>query len=178
MSRQKYIIPLLPYVNPKEPITKRSREENNNIFYKKIKLIRIKNNKNRILSPIKRTINLSLPKIRINSIDNNKKKKYSKEKSFEKFFSFDDKLYLKCYENAITNVLKTKPKKNFSRQNPYEALLLKGRENYRKINKIKLNKENLNYRNNIKNISSQFSNSSSYHTNINNSYLCKKIKYL
>ena len=177
MSRQKNIIPLLPYVNPKEPITKRSREENNNIFYKKIKLIRMKNNINRILSPIKRTINLSLPKIRINSIDN-KKKKYSKEKSFEKFFSFDDKLYLKCYENAITNVMKTKPKKNLGKQSPYEALLLKGRANYRKINKIKLNKENLNYRNNIKKISSQFSNSSFSKTKINNSYLCKKINFV
>ena len=177
MSKQKNIIPLLPYVNPKEPITKLSREENNNIFYKKIKLIRMKNNINRIISPIKRTINLSLPKIRINSIDN-KKDKYTKEKSFERFFSFDDKLYLKCYENAITNVMKTKPKKNLGKQSPYEALLLKGRENYRKINKIKLNKENLNYKNSIRNISSQFSNSSISHTKINNSYLCKKIKFL
>ena len=177
MSRQKNIIPLLPYVNPKEPITKRSIEENNNIFYKKIKLIRMKNNINRILSPIKRTINLSLPKIRIKSFDN-KKDKYSKEKSFERFFSFDDKLYLKCYENAITNVMKTKPKKNLGKQSPYEALLLKGIENYRKINKIKLNKENLKYKNNIKNMTSKFSYSSSPNTKINNSYLCKKIKFL
>ena len=173
MNKQRNIIPLLPFVNPKEPITKRSREESNNIFYKKIKLIRIKNNINKIISPIKGKINLSLPKIKknFNSI-NNKYKNNNNEKSMEKNLSFEEKLYLKSYENAIINIMKVKPKKKLGMKSPYAALLIKGKENYRKLNKIKLNRENRSYKNSIKNISSQFNNSF-YISNINQTYLKK-----
>ena len=173
MLQRKNFIHLLPYFYPKEPLTKRSNEKITDNFYKKIKLIRYRNNGNNILSPIKRKINLSLPKIKININSINNKTPIKKDKPLERYFSFDEKNYVKYYENAISKIMRSKPKKNLGMQSPYEALLLKGSENKRKINKIKLNKENIYYRNNVKNISSKISDSSSY-INVSNSYFNKK----
>ena len=170
MLKRKNFLRLLPYFFPKQPITKRSNEKITDNFYKKIKFIRYRNNENKV-PPIKSKINLSLPKINTNSYNN--KSPASNVKPLERYFSFDEKNYVKYYENAITKTMRTKPKKNLGMQSPYEALLLKGNENKRKINKIKINKENDYYRNNLKNITSRFSNSLSY-TNLSNSYYNKQ----
>ncbi len=129
-------MPLLPYVFPNKIITKRQREQDNKNFYKKIHLINKKSVKKNMLSPRKRKVNLSLPRLNTNSININNIKK--PENLLEKYLNYDEKVYLKSHENSKEKIMQTPSNKKLYMRNPYEAFFLKANNNSRKENKIKI----------------------------------------
>ena len=129
-------MPLLPYVFPNKIIIKRQREKDNKNFYKKIHLISTKSIKKNMLSPRKRKVNLSLPRLNTNSININNIKK--PENLLEKYLNYDEKVYVKSHENSKEKKMNTPSNKKLYMRNPYEAFFLKANDNYKKENKKKL----------------------------------------
>ena len=179
--KRKIIIPLVQYSHPDELITKQIREEANNKFYKKINTLKLNKIKVRKMSPIRKIKkNYSLPKINlrlssINSLNSKDKDSATKEresvlssrdKYFDKFLSFEEKMILNYYENAITRRMKVKPKRiNNMFFNQFKSNFQKSKEKYRRMNEMRLNKENNIYKSVIKRFSdnyANFSNNKSY----------------
>ena len=181
--RGKNIIPLAQYSYPEEKITKKILKETNNKFYKKINTLKTGVIKIRKLSPIKKLQkNYSLPKLNVflkkynsnikiePSILKEKEKenpKYkgkersisSRSKIFDKFMTFEEKMILNYYENAISRRMKAKPKRiNDYFLNQYKFNFKKSKENYRKIDERKLNEENNIYKKLIKSYSNNYAN--------------------
>ena len=173
------IIPLIQYSHPDEKITKQILQETNDKFYKKINTLKTGVIKIRKLSPIKKIRkNYSLPKLNYFLKNNNKieltpikEKEKSKEKEKEKsissrdkfynnkFMTFEEKMILNFYENAISQRMKVKPKRfNGQFLNQYKVNFKKSKENYRKIYERKLNEENNIYKKIIKRYSNNYAN--------------------
>ena len=173
------IIPLIQYSHPDEKITKQILQETNDKFYKKINTLKTGVIKIRKLSPIKKIRkNYSLPKLNYFLKNNNKieltpikEKEKSKEKEKEKsissrdkfynnkFMTFEEKMILNFYENAISQRMKVKPKRfNDQFLNQYKVNFKKSKENYRKIDERKLNEENNKYKKIIKRYSNNYAN--------------------
>jgi len=187
--KRKNIIPLVQYSHPEERITKQIREETNNKFYKKLNSL--KSNKITIkkLSPIRRIQkNYSLPKLnlRLSSINDKEKEKTpllkEKEKesgilsyrdkyinNFNKFMTFEERMILNFYENAISQRMRAKPKRIndiFFKQ--FKSNFQKSKENYRKIDEMRLIKENSIYKKGIKRYSD-------YYANFSNKFMDKSL---
>ena len=171
------IIPLIQYSHPDEKITKQILQETNDKFYKKINTLKTGVIKIRKLSPIKKIRkNYSLPKLNYFLKNNNKieltpikekEKEKEKEKSISsrdkfynnKFMTFEEKMILNFYENAISQRMKVKPKRfNDQFLNQYKVNFKKSKENYRKIDERKLNEENNTYKKIIKRYSNNYAN--------------------
>ena len=166
----KNIIPLAGYTNLDGILTKQIREEANNKFYKKIFTLRSDRSKFNRLSPVKKIKkNFSLPKLRLNNI-NNKEKDCSyngklkiflskNEKFNNKIMSYEEQRILNFYENSILSKMKKRPKKiNDIELNKYKFLFLKSKENYRKIEEKKLNRENSLYKKIVQRFSNNYAN--------------------
>ena len=174
--RSKYIIPLVQYSYPEETITRQMRKEANDKFYKRLSclkssMVRIK----KITPLLKMQKSYSLPKLNIhlnniNNINNSSNEKISsgKEKNKitlstkdknNKFMTFEERMILNFYENAISSRMKAKPRKfNDYQYKQFRSNFQKSKENYRKINEFKLNKENSIYKKVIKRFSDNFAN--------------------
>ena len=166
----KNIIPLAGYTNLDGILTKQIREEANNKFYKKIFTLRSDRSKFNRLSPVKKIKkNFSLPKLRLNNI-NNKEKDCSyngklkiflskNEKFNNKIMSYEEQRILNFYENSILSKMKKRPKRiNDIELNKYKFLFLKSKENYRKIEEKKLNRENSLYKKIVQRFSNNYAN--------------------
>ena len=166
----KNIIPLAGYTNLDGILTKQIREEANNKFYKKIFTLRSDRSKFNRLSPVKKIKkNFSLPKLRLNNI-NNKEKDCSyngklkiflskNEKFNNKIMSYEEQRILNFYENSILSKMKKRPKRiNHIELNKYKFLFLKSKENYRKIEEKKLNRENSLYKKIVQRFSNNYAN--------------------
>lgn len=166
----KNIIPLAGYTNLDGILTKQIREEANNKFYKKIFTLRSDRSKFNRLSPVKKIKkNFSLPKLRLNNI-NNKEKDCSyngklkiflskNEKFNNKIMSYEEQRILNFYENSILSKMKKRPKIiNDIELNKYKFLFLKSKENYRKIEEKKLNRENSLYKKIVQRFSNNYAN--------------------
>ena len=174
--KRKNIIPLIQYSHPEERITKQIREETNNKFYKKLNSLKANKITIKKLSPIRRIQkNYSLPKlnIRLSSINNKEKEKepllkekekentilFNRDKYFNKFMTFEERMILNFYENAISQRMRAKPKRindMFFKQFKYN--FQKCKQNYRKIDEMRLNKENSIYKKGIKRYSGYYAN--------------------
>ena len=174
--KRKNIIPLIQYSHPEERITKQIREETNNKFYKKLNSLKANKITIKKLSPIKRIQkNYSLPKlnIRLSSINNKEKEKepllkekekentilFNRDKYFNKFMTFEERMILNFYENAISQRMRAKPKRindMFFKQ--FKSNFQKCKQNYRKIDEMRLNKENSIYKKGIKRYSGYYAN--------------------
>lgn len=172
--KRKNIIPLIQYSHPEERITKQIREETNNKFYKKLNSLKANKITIKKLSPIRRIQkNYSLPKlnIRLSSINNKEKEPLLKEKEkentilfnrdkyFNKFMTFEERMILNFYENAISQRMRAKPKRindMFFKQ--FKSNFQKCKQNYRKIDEMRLNKENSIYKKGIKRYSGYYAN--------------------
>ena len=128
------------------------------------------------LSPIRRIQkNYSLPKlnIRLSSINNKEKEKepllkekekentilFNRDKYFNKFMTFEERMILNFYENAISQRMRAKPKRindMFFKQ--FKSNFQKCKQNYRKIDEMRLNKENSIYKKGIKRYSGYYAN--------------------
>ena len=187
--RRKNIIPLVQYSHPEERITKQIREETNNKFYKKLNSLKANKITIKKLSPIRRIQkNYSLPKLnlRLSSINDKEKEKApllkEKEKeggilsyrdkyinNFNKFMTFEERMILNFYENAISQRMRAKPKRindMFFKQ--FKSNFQKSKENYRKIDEMRLIKENSIYKKGIKRYSG-------YYANFSNKYMDKSL---
>ena len=166
----KNIIPLAGYTNLDGILTKQIREEANNKFYKKIFTLRSDRSKFNRLSPVKKIKkNFSLPKLRLNNI-NNKEKDCSyngklkiflskNEKFNNKIMSYEEQRILNFYENSILSKMKKRPKRiNDIELNKYKFLFLKSKENYRRIEEKKLNRENSLYKKIVQRFSNNYAN--------------------
>ena len=174
--KRKNIIPLIQYSHPEERITKQIREETNNKFYKKLNSLKANKITIKKLSPIRRIQkNYSLPKlnIRLSSINNKEKEKepllkekekentilFNRDKYFNKFMTFEERMILNFYENAISQRMRAKPKRindMFFKQ--FKSNFQKCKQNYRKIDEMRLNKENSIYKKGIKRYSGYYAN--------------------
>ena len=174
--KRKNIIPLIQYSHPEERITKQIREETNNKFYKKLNSLKANKITIKKLSPIRRIQkNYSLPKlnIRLSSINNKEKEKepllkekekentilFNRDKYFNKFMTFEERMILNFYENAISERMRAKPKRindMFFKQ--FKSNFQKCKQNYRKIDEMRLNKENSIYKKGIKRYSGYYAN--------------------
>ena len=174
--KRKNIIPLIQYSHQEERITKQIREETNNKFYKKLNSLKANKITIKKLSPIRRIQkNYSLPKlnIRLSSINNKEKEKepllkekekentilFNRDKYFNKFMTFEERMILNFYENAISQRMRAKPKRindMFFKQ--FKSNFQKCKQNYRKIDEMRLNKENSIYKKGIKRYSGYYSN--------------------
>ena len=172
--KRKNIIPLIQYSHPEERITKQIREETNNKFYKKLNSLKANKITIKKLSTIRRIQkNYSLPKlnIRLSSINNKEKEPLLKEKEkentilfnrdkyFNKFMTFEERMILNFYENAISQRMRAKPKRindMFFKQ--FKSNFQKCKQNYRKIDEMRLNKENSIYKKGIKRYSGYYAN--------------------
>ena len=174
--KRKNIIPLIQYSHPEERITKQIREETNNKFYKKLNSLKANKITIKKLSPIRRIQkNYSLPKlnIRLSSINNKEKEKepllkekekentilFNRDKYFNKFMTFEERMILNFYENAISQRMRAKPKRindMFFKQ--FKSNFQKCKQNYRKIVEMRLNKENSIYKKGIKRYSGYYAN--------------------
>ena len=174
--KRKNIIPLVQYSHPEERITKQIREETNNKFYKKLNSLKANKITIKKLSPIRRIQkNYSLPKlnIRLSSINNKEKEKepllkekekentilFNRDKYFNKFMTFEERMILNFYENAISQRMRAKPKRindMFFKQ--FKSNFQKSKENYRKIDEMRLIKENSIYKKGIKRYSGYYAN--------------------
>ena len=174
--KRKNIIPLIQYSHPEERITKQIREETNNKFYKKLNSLKANKITIKKLSPIRRIQkNYSLPKlnIRLSSINNKEKEKepllkekekentilFNRDKYFNKFMTFEERMILNFYENAISQRMRAKPKRindMFFKQ--FKSNFQKCKQNYRKIDEMRLNKENSIYKKGIKKYSGYYAN--------------------
>lgn len=174
--KRKNIIPLIQYSHPEERITKQIREETNNKFYKKLNSLKANKITIKKLSPIRRIQkNYSLPKlnIRLSSINNKEKEKkpllkekekentilFNRDKYFNKFMTFEERMILNFYENAISQRMRAKPKRindMFFKQ--FKSNFKKCKQNYRKIDEMRLNKENSIYKKGIKRYSGYYAN--------------------
>ena len=172
------IIPLIQYSRPDEKITKQILQETNDKFYKKINTLKTGVIKIRKLSPIKKLRkNYSLPKLNnilknYNKIELSPIKEKEKDKSKDKdkpissrdrfnnkFMTFEEKMILNFYENAISQRMKVKPKRfNDQFLNQYKVNFKKSKEYYRKIDEWKLNEENNIYKKIIKRYSNNYAN--------------------
>ena len=174
--KRKNIIPLIQYSHPEERITKQIREETNNKFYKKLNSLKANKITIKKLSPIRRIQkNYSLPKlnIRLSSINNKEKEKepllkekekentilFNRDKYFNKFMTFEERMILNFYENAISQRMRKKKKRindMFFKQ--FKSNFQKCKQNYRKIDEMRLNKENSIYKKGIKRYSGYYAN--------------------
>ena len=174
--KRKNIIPLIQYSHPEERITKQIREETNNKFYKKLNSLKANKITIKKLSPIRRIQkNYSLPKlnIRLSSINNKEKEKepllkekekentilFNRDKYLNKFMTFEERMILNFYENAISQRMRAKPKRindMFFKQ--FKSNFQKCKQNYRKIDEMRLNKENSIYKKGIKRYSGYYAN--------------------
>ena len=174
--KRKNIIPLIQYSHPEERITKQIREETNNKFYKKLNSLKANKITIKKLSPIRGIQkNYSLPKlnIRLSSINNKEKEKepllkekekentilFNRDKYFNKFMTFEERMILNFYENAISQRMRAKPKRindMFFKQ--FKSNFQKCKQNYRKIDEMRLNKENSIYKKGIKRYSGYYAN--------------------
>ena len=174
--KRKNIIPLIQYSHQEERITKQIREETNNKFYKKLNSLKANKITIKKLSPIRRIQkNYSLPKlnIRLSSINNKEKEKepllkekekentilFNRDKYFNKFMTFEERMILNFYENAISERMRAKPKRindMFFKQ--FKSNFQKCKQNYRKIDEMRLNKENSIYKKGIKRYSGYYAN--------------------
>ena len=174
--KRKNIIPLIQYSHPEERITKQIRQETNNKFYKKLNSLKANKITIKKLSPIRRIQkNYSLPKlnIRLSSINNKEKEKepllkekekentilFNRDKYFNKFMTFEERMILNFYENAISQRMRAKPKRindMFFKQ--FKSNFQKCKQNYRKIDEMRLNKENSIYKKGIKRYSGYYAN--------------------
>ena len=187
--KRKNIIPLVQYSHPEERITKQIREETNNKFYKKLNSLKANKITIKKLSPIRRIQkNYSLPKLnlRLSSINDKEKEKTpllkEKEKesgilsyrdkyinNFNKFMTFEERMILNFYENAISQRMRAKPKRIndiFFKQ--FKSNFQKSKENYRKIDEMRLIKENSIYKKGIKRYSD-------YYANFSNKFMDKSL---
>jgi hypothetical protein len=182
--RRKNIIPLVQYSHPEERITKQIREETNNKFYKKLNSLKANKISIKKLSPIRRIQkNYSLPKLnlRLSSINDKEKEKAPllkekeggilsyRDKYFNKFMTFEERMILNFYENAISQRMRAKPKRindMFFKQ--FKSNFQKSKENYRKIDEMRLIKENSIYKKGIKRYSG-------YYANFSNKYMDKSL---
>lgn len=173
--QRKNIIPLVQYSRPDERITKQMREETNNKFYKKLNSLKAsKVTIIKKLTPIKKIRkNFSLPKLnfRFNSIINNKEKEkdltsrekgnvlIKRSKYFDKYMTFEEKMILNFYGNAIQQRMKARPKKiNDLVFRQFKSNFLKSKENYRKIDERRLNEENIIYKRGIRRFNDNYAN--------------------
>ncbi len=174
--KRKNIIPLIQYSHPEERITKQIREETNNKFYKKLNSLKANKITIKKLSPIRRIQkNYSLPKlnIRLSSINNKEKEKepllkekekentilFNRDKYFNKFMTFEERMILNFYENAISQRMRAKPKRiNDMLFKQFKSNFQKCKQNYRKIDEMRLNKENSIYKKGIKRYSGYYAN--------------------
>ena len=174
--KRKNIIPLIQYSHPEERITKQIREETNNKFYKKLNSLKANKITIKKLSPIRSLQkNYSLPKlnIRLSNINNKEKEKelllkekgnentilFNRDKFFNKFMTFEERMILNFYENAISQRMRAKPKRindMFFKQ--FKSNFQKSKQNYRKIDEMRLNKENSIYKKGIKRYSGYYAN--------------------
>ena len=174
--KRKNIIPLIQYSHPEERITKQIREETNNKFYKKLNSLKANKITIKKLSPIRSLQkNYSLPKlnIRLSNINNKEKEKelllkekgnentilFNRDKYFNKFMTFEERMILNFYENAISQRMRAKPKRindMFFKQ--FKSNFQKSKQNYRKIDEMRLNKENSIYKKGIKRYSGYYAN--------------------
>jgi hypothetical protein len=184
--RRKNIIPLVQYSHPEERITKQIREETNNKFYKKLNSLKANKITIKKLSPIRRIQkNYSLPKLnlRLSSINDKEKEKAPllkerekeigilsyRDKYFNKFMTFEERMILNFYENAISQRMRAKPKRindMFFKQ--FKSNFQKSKENYRKIDEMRLIKENSIYKKGIKRYSD-------YYANFSNKFMDKSL---
>jgi len=187
--KRKNIIPLVQYSHPEERITKQIREETNNKFYKKLNSLKANKITIKKLSPIRRIQkNYSLPKLnlRLSCINDKEKEKapllQEKEKesgilsyrdkyinNFNKFMTFEERMILNFYENAISQRMRAKPKRindMFFKQ--FKSNFQKSKENYRKIDEMRLIKENSIYKKGIKRYSD-------YYANFSNKFMDKSL---
>ena len=167
--RRKNIIPLIKYSHPEERLTKQIIKETNNKFYKKLNSLKCDNKiKIKKLSPIRKIKkNYSLPKLNVKLSSNNKLKEKEKEnnalsireKYFKKLMTFEERMIVNFYENAISQRMNAKPKRiNNMFYKQFKSNFQKSKENYRKINEMKLIKENSIYRKGIKRHSENYAN--------------------
>ena len=187
--RRTNIISLVQYSHPEEIITKQIRKEANNKFYKRLSslkssMVRIK----KINPKLQLKKSYSLPKLNLHlSINNSTNEKIppTKEKSKvvlntrekNKFMTFEQKMMLNYYEHAISSRMKAKPKKVndfFFRQ--FKSNFEKSKKNYRKIEELKLNKENSIYKKVIKRFSDNYANFSN-NKFVNHSYFALNKKF-
>ena len=174
--KRKNIIPLIQYSHPEEIITRQIRQEANNKFYRRLSclkssMVRIK----KITPNLRLKKNYSLPKLNIHlssinssatekipSIKEKNKKTLSTKDTKErnnKFMTFEERMILNFYENAISSRMKAKPKKiNDFQYRQFRSNFQKCKENYRKINEFRLNQENSIYKKVIKRFSDNFAN--------------------
>ena len=162
------LLSLIQYSHPEERLTEQLREETNNKFYEKLNSLKCSNKiKIKKLSPIRRVKkNYSLPKlnIRLNNINNKEKEKENsllsyRDNYFNKFMSFEERMILNFYGNAISQRMKAKPKRiNNMFFDQFKSNFQKSKENYRKIDEMRLNKENSIYRKGIKRYSQNYAN--------------------
>ena len=184
--KRKNIIPLVQYSHPEERITKQIREETNNKFYKKLNSLKANKITIKKLSPIRRIQkNYSLPKLnlRLSSINDKEKEKVPllkekeresgilsyRDKYFNKFMTFEERMILNFYENAISQRMRAKPKRindMFFKQ--FKSNFQKSKENYRKIDEMRLIKENSIYKKGIKRYSD-------YYANFSNKFMDKSL---
>ena len=171
--RRKNIIPLVQYSHPEETITRQMRKEANDKFYKRLSCLKSNMVRIKKITPfIKIKKSYSLPKLNIHLsyINNSSNDKISsvKEKNKitlstrdknNKFMTFEERMILNFYENAISSRMNAKPKKiNDYQYKQFRSNFQKSKENYRKINEFKLNKENSIYKKVIKRFSDNFAN--------------------
>ena len=176
--QRKNIIRLVQYSHPEEILNKQYVKEANKKFYNKINSLKPNIIKIRKLSPIKKIKkNISLPKLKIKLLNINNKEKDKKDKNipstsrerekiinsrdkhFNKLMTFEEKMILNYYENAISQRMKAKPKKindQFFKQ--IRTNFQKSKENYRKIDEMKLIKDNIIYKKILKGYAQNYAN--------------------
>jgi hypothetical protein len=125
--QRKNIIRLVQYSHPEEILNKQYVKETNKKFYSKINSLKPNIIKIRKLSPVKKIKkNFTLPKLKIKLLNINNKEKdknipstsrerekiiNSRDKHFNKLMTFEEKMILNYYENAISQRMKAKPKR-------------------------------------------------------------------
>ena len=173
--QRKNIIRLVQYSHPEEILNKQYVKETNKKFYSKINSLKPNIIKIRKLSPVKKIKkNFSLPKLKIKLLNINNKEKdknipstsrekekiiNSRDKHFNKLMTFEEKMILNYYENAISQRMKAKPKRindQFFKQ--IRTNFQKSKENYRKIDEMKLIKDNIIYKKILKGYAQNYAN--------------------
>jgi hypothetical protein len=181
--RSKNIIPLVQYSHPEETITRQMRKEANDKFYKRLSCLKSSMVRIKKITPflkIKKCYSLPKLNIHLNNINNSSNDKISsgKEKNKitlstrdknNKFLTFEERMILNFYENAISQRMRAKPKRindMFFKQ--FKSNFQKSKENYRKIDEMRLIKENSIYKKGIKRYSG-------YYANFSNKYMDKSL---
>ena len=189
--RSKNIIPLVQYSHPEETITRQMRKEANDKFYKRLSCLKSSMVRIKKITPflkIKKCYSLPKLNIHLNNINNSSNDKISsgKEKNKitlstrdknNKFLTFEERMILNFYENAISSRMKAKPRKfNDYQYKQFRSNFQKSKENYRKIKELRLSQENSIYKKVIKRFSDNYANFSN-NKFVNHSYFALNKKF-